>query len=516
MLALLITFNSYSQEKTIININGNEKWWVGVIDKGHLMPLSPNFKFDMVKANTYNQVQPLFISSKGRYVYSDEPVNFVVKSDAIEIIGKQKLTIENSGKTLKDAYLTASKKHFNFNGKYPDIDLFLNPQYNTWIELNYHQNQKDILNYADAMLKNGLPAGVLMIDDTWQHDYGYWDFDSSQFPNPKVMIDSLHQKGFKIMLWVCPFVSPDSRAYRELAKEGGLILTKDGKKPKLVNWWNGVSAEIDLSHPNGDKWFKAQLDNLIKKYGVDGFKFDAGDPKFYEDAKSYADITPHEQCRLYNVLGESYLLNEYRAAWKVGGAPLAQRLADKKHSWGDLQALIPEITLQGIMGYPFACPDMIGGGQIDSFTDQSVIDQELVVRSAQCHVFMPMMQFSVNPFRILDQTHIQAIKDAVVLRQKFVPKIVELVKQAAITGQPIVRMMDYEFPNQGFESVNDQFMLGDKYLIAPVVQKGATIRKVVLPKGKWQDENGKKYNGGKIIDIPVNLKSIPFFVKTRN
>jgi alpha-glucosidase len=215
-------------------------------------------------------------------------------------------------------------------------------------------------------------------------------------------------------------------------------------------------------------------------------------------------------------LGESYLLNEYRAAWKVGGAPLAQRLADKKHSWEDLQALIPEITLQGIMGYPFSCPDMIGGGQIDSFTDQSVIDQELVVRSAQCHVFMPMMQFSVNPFRILDQTHIQAIKDAVDLRQKFVPKIVELVKHAAITGQPIVRMMDYEFPNQGFESVNDQFMLGDKYLIAPVVQKGAIIRKVVLPKGRWENEKGEKFQGGKIVNVPVELKSIPFFIKSGN
>ena len=398
---------------------------------------------------------------------------------------------------------------------YPDAELFEKPQYNTWIELNYHQNQNDVMKYAQNMLDNRLPAGVLMIDDTWQHDYGVWDFDANQFSKPKAMMDSLHQKGFKIMLWICPFVSADSREYRELAKSGGLLMDIEGKKPKMVEWWNGVSAEIDFSNPKGIKWFKKQMDFLQNEYGVDGFKFDAGDSKFYEDGKSYGNISPQEQCLLFNKIGEEYPLNEFRAAWKVGGAPLGQRLADKRHSWPDLQKLIPEITLQGLMGYPFACPDMIGGGQIFSFTDGAKIDQELVVRSAQCHVFMPMMQFSVNPFRILTKENSDLVKEAVALRQKFVPVIMDLVKSAAKTGEPIVRMMDYEFPNEDFALVKDEFMLGNKYLIAPVVEKGTTIRKVKLPMGNWKDATGKKWKGNSVIDIPVTLASIPYFIKVK-
>ena len=80
-----------------------------------------------------------------------------------------------------------------------------------------------------------------------------------------------------------------------------------------------------------------------------------------------------------------------------------QRLSDKDHSWSDLQNLIPDIVAQGLMGYAYVCPDMIGGGQWMAFREGAVVDQELVVRSAQVHALMPMMQFSVAPWRVLSQ-----------------------------------------------------------------------------------------------------------------
>lgn len=501
------------QTETFIEFQQNEKWWAGIVFDGEKMPFVNQYSFDMRWQGTPNQMQPLFISNKGRYVFSDEPVRFSATDKKIKIESNKQLKITEAGKTLKEAYLKAASKHFVFSGNYPDTTLFKYPQYNTWIELTYNQNQKDILKYAQTMLDNGMPPGVLMIDDTWQHDYGVWEFDRNKFENPKEMMDKLHAKGFKLMLWICPFISPDSREYRQLAKEGGLLLDAEGKKPKMVEWWNGVSAVLDFSHPNGTKWFKEQLDRLQNDYGVDGFKFDAGDIYFYYNSKAYKDITPNEHCRLFNEIGLDYPLNEYRAGWKMGGQPLAQRLQDKAHNWDDLQLLFPHVLLQGIMGYPFTCPDMIGGGNFTSFIDGATIDQELIVRSTQCHVFMPMMQFSVNPFRILDKEHATAVKEAVALRQKFVPLIMELVKNAAKTGEPVVRFMEYEFPNQGFDKVKNQFMLGSNYLIAPVLKKGTKTQKVILPKGKWKDAAGKIYHGDTEIEIPVSLTSIPYFEK---
>ena len=110
----------------------------------------------------------------------------------------------------------------------------------------------------------------------------------------------------------------------------------------------------------------------------------------------------------------------------MAGQLLVQRLRDKEHNWADLQKLVPEVVVQGLMGYAFTCPDMIGGGEFMSFLDKNSYDQDLVVQSAQCHALMPMTQFSVAPWRILDNAHLAAVKRAVTLRRRFTSRIMAL------------------------------------------------------------------------------------------
>jgi alpha-glucosidase len=96
------------------------------------------------------------------------------------------------------------------------------------------------------------------------------------------------------------------------------------------------------------------------------------------------------------------------------------------------------------------------------------------------------------------------------LHADFAPYIMQYARQAATTGEPIVRLMEYQFPHEGFADVKDQFMLGDKYLVAPVVDNRLE-RDVRLPKGTWRDEQGKKYKGGKTYRIKVPLERLPYF-----
>ncbi len=124
---------------------------------------------------------------------------------------------------------------------------------------------------------------------------------------------------------------------------------------------------------------------------------------------------------------------------------------------------------------------------------------------------MPMMQFSVAPWRILDAAHLAAVKKAVATREKFTSLILELARQSAKTGDPIISSLEYYFPNQGFESVNNEFMLGDNILVAPVDNE-STSRNVVLPKGKWTGDDGKIYAGGKTYTIAVRLDRLPYFI----
>lgn len=168
------------------------------------------------------------------------------------------------------------------------------------------------------------------------------------------------------------------------------------------------------------------------------------------------------------------------------------------------------MILEGLCGYPFSCPDMIGGGSWTSFLDTSKIDQDLIVRSAQCHALMPMMQFSVAPWRILDNVHLDAVKKAVALRKIFTPLIMKLAHEAANTGEPILKSMEFVFPNQSMEETSDQFMLGNEVLVTPVLTKGNT-RSVKLPLGNWQTPNGMVYKGGHTIEVQVPIDQLLYF-----
>ena len=514
-IALFVVFaTSCSDSKLHVKTNADTQWWVGVINQGSTMPYSGNaiLEMDLYAHPDGNQVQPLLLSNQGDVIWCDNSPKVTFSNGEIIVDAEGRMEHNKAGNTLKEAYEFASKNYFPPSGKIPDMKLVSAPQYNTWIELMYDQNQEDILKYANALIDNNYPPGVLMIDDNWQEDYGKWNFHQGRFSDPKMMMDSLHGMGFQVMLWVCPFISPDCDVYRKLDEDG--ILMKDANsKSAMVHWWNGVSAELDLSNPGAVDWFNGELDRLVNEYHVDGFKLDAGDAEFYKGLKSHKDITPDEHTTLWGEIGLRYPLNEYRAMYKMGGQPLVQRLRDKAHKWDDVKTLIPNMLLQGINGYVFGCPDMIGGGEFTSFLDGNIIDEEMIVRSAQIHALMPMMQFSVAPWRILNEANHTAVQKAVATRMQFTDYIVRLTEDAAKTNQPVVRYLEYSFPHQGYANIKDEFMLGDSVLVAPVVEKGMLKRSVIIPEGNWKYIDGKEYKGPIEIEVDAPIDVLPYFVK---
>lgn len=511
-----------AQRDTSISLLTNEYWWGGSVIFGTQMPFGDNnFSFDLSN-HTGNQNAPILVSNKGRWVWSEKPFAYSFNHDSLkisDIVGNIHTGV--AGKDLKSAYKYCSEKFFPTSGKWVDSLLITSPQYNLWIELMYNPTQKLVLKYAQDVLTTHLPAGVLMIDDNWSKYYGGLDFDKEKFPDAKVMVDSLHEKGFKVMVWVCPFISPDSKEFRELEQKRFLLLDRGqndtaswGNKdlqPLIINWWNGYSACLDLTNPGAVKWLKDKLNFLQVTYGIDGFKFDAGDAVYYSSPNliSYKKASGKEQCRLWAEIGLDYKLNEYRAMWKMGGQPLVERLRDKSHTWEALQSLIPNTIAQQLDGYTFTCPDMIGGGEFTSFLPGKVINQDLIVRSAQCHALMPMMQFSVAPWRILDSSHLDAVKKSVAIRQEHMPYLMDVFHNSVKTGEPVLRPLEYNFPGQHLAQIKDEFMIGEKLLVAPVVTEGFD-RKVVLPKGKWRYKN-KTIRGGKTMEFKVPLDELLFF-----
>ncbi len=508
VMTLVASTSVVAQVKSTVTSETNERWWGGYTALGAMLPLlQPTDEYNFARQNLGNQAMPFFVSNYGRYIYIDEPVKWrydgrIFHFDAPTV----SVTALKVGKNLREAFVLAVNKHIKPSGEMPPAPFFEAPQFNTWIEMTYNQNQADIEAYAKAIIDNGFKPGVLMIDDNWQRHYGSFDFRAEEFSDPKAMVDKLHNWGFKVMLWVCPFVSPDSPTYRELSKKGYLIKDESGN-PIITKWWNGHSAQVDLLNADALVWFESGLKELQSKYGVDGFKFDAGDFEYYEVA------TSNKQATAWQTLANKFEYSELRAAWRGGAQRTVQRLADKSYSWEALGKLIPEMLAASMLGYPYTCPDMIGGGEYSSFEGVTAenFNQELMVRWAQASALMPMMQFSVAPWRVLSPENLAHVKKAAGLHTEIAPYIMALAKESAKTGEPILRPIEYNYPKQGFADCNDQFLIGTKFLVAPILSSDGK-RVVRLPRGVWTDDTGKRFRGPIVMEIKAELGRIPYYV----
>ncbi len=516
--------------KLEIELLPDEYWWGGLVQDGERMPfdVASRYRRSLYRDLMENQGCPLLVSSRGRYIWSEAPFTFEFNDGRLRIEDALAPVIQSDGHGhLRGAYLAACAKHFPPSGRIPDPLSFTAPQYNSWIDIRKAPTQAKILQYARSILAAGMPPGVLMIDDFWYRNCGSSRWDLEVFPDPKAMIGQLHDWGFLVMLWTCPWVSPDTRDYEMLAKKGYLLTA--GKvssedefdlsgvmegSPVIQHWWNGYSAVLDLSNPEAFAWLQGELDALVAEFGVDGFKFDGGDPFRYSSVyRSFSPRTPNEHCEDYGRLGLKYRLSEYRACWKHGGQHLLQRVCDKTHRWeqGGLADTIPTSLAQGLCGYAYTCPDMVGGGEIN--WDIGHVDQELFVRWAQSGTFFPVVQYSLLPNRVLDEEHLQYCLDMIALRRKMGPEILALAVHASKTGEPMMRPMAYVFPEAGLEKVLDQYMLGDRYLVAPVLTKGASSRVVRFPAGRWIGDDGSVVTGPCEEEVAAPLSRLPWYVR---
>lgn len=502
-----------------LKVLSGECWWGGRVPDGCNMPFDEKscIKIDIRgRAAENDQSASMFLSSCGRYIWNDNPFAIEFNNGEITLSdeGDSPFEIKEGYENLRGAYLAAMKAHFPFSDKLPDKLFFTAPQYNTWMALGTAQTTENILKYAQDILDEGYPPGVLMIDGGWQEDYGILEFNKGKVPDPALLIYKLHKMGFKVMLWTSPIVSGAGDRFKLLRKKGYFLKTKDGEIA-IRRWWSGFSPMIDFTNPEAVEWMYEQLDSLVERYGVDGYKFDAGDASLYaDDDIIYKPMPARNQTTAFNLMGEKYSFNEFRAAHNSGGRPIVARLHDKMHNWDDrgINTLIPNTTVQTLLGYAYCCPDMVGGGTYGSIDG---IDEELFIRWAQTNALMPMMQVSLLPSRVLSEKSSEIVKRYIMLHKKFGEYIYSLAEESAKSGEPIFRCMEYQFPNEGFEHTNDQFMLGNEYMVAPVVKKGVTKREVKFPKGEWLDEAGNVISakGGETLTFDAPIDKLLYFIK---
>ena len=412
-----------------------------------------------------------------------------------------------------------------------------------------YQTQEELLSVAREYKRRNLPIDVIVVDYFHWPKQGEWKFDPVYWPDPDAMIRELEEMGIKLMVSVWPTVDRQSENYEEMLEKGYLIRTERGFRTGLD--FEGATIHFDATNPKAREyvWEKAK-ENYYDK-GVRIFWLDEAEPEYtaYDfDNYRYYRGTDLEIGNIYPVdyakafyegmerEGQENIVNLLRCAWagsqRYGALVWSGDIAS---SFSSMRNQLAAGLNMGIAGIPWWTTD-IGGFHGGNPDDPAF--RELFVRWFQWGAFCPVMRLhgdreprqpqygttggatcrsgAANEVWSYGEEVYEICVKYLHIREELRDYTRTLMEEAHETGAPVMRTLFYEFPDDpACWDVEDVYMYGDRYLVAPVLEAGAGSRRVYLPAGaSWElMESGETFAGGAWADIPVTLETMPVFIR---
>ncbi len=413
-----------------------------------------------------------------------------------------------------------------------------------------YRTQEEVLSVAREYKRLQIPLDVIVIDFFHWTRQGDWKFDSEYWPDPKAMCDELHAMGTKVVVSVWPSVDKKSENFAEMQELGYLIRTERGSNQTYD--FQGDCLEIDVTNPEAREYLWEKCKKSYYDYGIDMFWLDNSEPDFgvYDyDNYRYELGTALEVSNVYPKLytktfydgikaegREKEILSLVRCGW-AGSQKYAALLwsGDVPSTFEALRDQLSAGLNMGLAGIPWWTTD-IGGFMTDDVDDPAF--HELLLRWYEFAVFSPILRMhgdrgphNIPPLSDKDwggghlytghsnelwsygEKAFEIMKSQLELRWSLKPYISGLMEETTRNGAPLLRTMFYEFPeDEKCWELDDQYMFGDKYLVAPVLKAGMKERKVYLPEGVWKDiADGKEYTGGQTLTCETPIERIPVF-----
>ena len=506
LIAFLQTYSPGMAEtpkyQTDTEVDRDEKWWGLFVGDAPAQPFLQPFQFNTGEWPQTGFRTPIMLSSRGRYVWSNHPITVDFTEQKLSIGSDyEEIEAQKGGRTLREAYLVCCHKNFPPTGKVPAIDLFTLPVYDTETEFGFMQNQQELLAYAERLLQEGFPKGILLVSDGWRSTSREYDFDRAFYPKPKEMIERLHEMGFKVMLTITPYASSFGRTYISDLKQGWFIRNAE-KKPMILENEGGYSVCYDITQADQAALIRNSLNRLQEQYGVDGFRFDCRAAV----AALHTDGRAGQFMQAWVGLGEGISLCEYEPGLNK---PLTHYVnCTENHDtydWQTLRESINDMIVAGLCGFSYY---HISSPRSD--VSQLPDDQLLLASALQLDLLMPVANIEFAPWRITDPTLYLAVKETANFRASLAEYLRETVMESVQTAEPLIRHMEYQFPRNGFADCNTQFMLGAKYLVVPNTGH-ETKRLVRLPRGVWTDRHGNRYKGPLVTEVNCSDGQIVWF-----
>lgn len=405
----------------------------------------------------------------------------------------------------------------------------------------YPELEKDsdsaVLEFIDTIKEEGFPIDGFHLSSGYTSYHNrrcVFTWNTTRFKDPRAYFTAMNEKGAQNVPNVKPGILLMHPWFDEFKDKGVFVRAADSDAYAVGKWWGGDGAFWDFTSAEArEAWKKYLTDNVIdvgtNSIWNDNCEYDSlldKDSRCDFDGKggTIGQLKPIMCTIMCKIGGDAVVEHDPNARPYVvcrSGSSGIQKYAqnwcgDNYTSWKSLKYNIPIITGMGLSGQPNE------GADIGGFAGPAP-DEELFVRWVQNGVFQP--RFSIHsasndntvtePWMYRDSAGI--IRDAILLRYRMTPYLYSAEYEASQTGAPIMRALVYEFQND--PNVYDQsfeFLCGRDILVANVLEPGAAVRSVYLPAGcKWYDwnDNFKCYEGGRTIQVPVTLDTIPMFVR---
>ncbi|KAJ8978374.1 hypothetical protein NQ317_005955 [Molorchus minor] len=406
--------------------------------------------------------------------------------------------------------------------RHPNEKMIREPIWTTWAKYKTHINDSTVLSFAQDIRDHGFQNGQLEIDDAWEKCYGAQEFNNVTFANISSTVKRLKEMNFRVTLWVHPFVDSDCQENSKIGVTNGYFV-KNTNGNINGSWWNSNDThQIDFTNPEAAEWYSARLKKLLVDPGIDNFKFDAGETDYAPQPSVYNNVDSE---KVPNILSECYIrtcakfgdLIEVRSAWRTQDLPIFVRMLDKDSNWGEdngLYTLITTLLQMNMNGYTMVLPDMIGGNGYSGTSPTA----EMIVRWTQANTFMPAMQFSYLPWDILSDEFdsLSIVKKFIQLHEEYADEIIKAMNASQTIGTPVNPPIWWIDPTDSVAlGTDDEFLLGESILIAPVILEGKRSRDVYLPNGTWVDGNTNLTIEGPIFlsnySAPIDI--LPYFIK---
>jgi alpha-glucosidase (family GH31 glycosyl hydrolase) len=432
-----------------------------------------------------------------------------------------------------------------------------------WMSGNEWNTQALVMDQVERSRLERIPVGVVVIE-AWSDESTFAAFRDAQYPihadgsphrladfrfpsggawpDPRRMVEELHSRGIKLLLWQIPLLKdrpePGSQAAYDhdvMATRGYAVRQANGRPYRNRGWWFPGALMPDFTSVPARDWWLAKRRYLVDELGIDGFKTDGGEHAWGDDLR-YADGSrgdaannryPVAYAAAYHELLSSSGrdgITFSRAGFTGSAAYPCHWAGDEDSTWEAFRASITAGLTASASGIFFWGWDLAGfSGEIPS--------AELYLRAAAMACFCPIMQYHSEfnhhcapsrdrtPWNMAARTGdvrvLPIYRRFAQLREALVPYLTEKAAVSVKTSKPLMRALFFDaLDDPDIWSWPYEYFLGDDLLVAPVTEPDVESWQVYLPRGEWIDAwTGETHLGPLVVNRRAPLQEIPVYVR---